>query len=305
VLIVEGSLKNQIWLLGFLLLGACAHKIERPFIYEIEKQNVKSYVFGTIHMGISKKQLPSSVIQKFNQTPVVVVENRIDDTEDGMKDFFKKLGQDMLVRSQRKKLNEVLDEGTYQNVKKVMLKFIPDEGYIQFLTPKAAFYNLQILDSKMISLRKTTWDPAKSLDIEIYKDSVKLQKQIFELYTDETFKDKVCEDLVFTELIKRHFTISENTFIKELSDTKKYYFSGDEAEIQNISKDDNPAIQKCLITDRNLIFANRITEVQDLIKAPIFVSLGINHLVGESGLLKQLERQGFKVRRLENQNQQH
>ncbi len=289
----------------FLLLSACAHKIERPFIYEIEKQNIKSYVFGTIHMGVSKKQLPQMVLQKFEQSPVIVVENRIDESEDGMKEFFKKLGQDMLVRSKRKKLNEILDQPTYNNVKTIMSKYIPDEGYIQFLTPKAAFYNLQILDSKMASLRKTNWDPSKSLDIEIYRESLKQQKQIFELDTEETFKNKDCEDLVFVELIKRHFTISAKDFVRELDDTKKFYLSGQEAEIQNITKDDNPAVQQCLIVDRNQDFASRINEIQNLVKAPLFVSLGVNHLVGDKGLLKLLEKQGFSVKRLETTSTQH
>jgi uncharacterized protein YbaP (TraB family) len=271
--------------------------VEKPFLYEIKKAGMTSYLFGTLNLGVEKKQLAPVVFEKMKAAPIFVIESRLELSEDHSKEFFERINRELLLRKDRKKLSQVLGSETYPKVKKIFEKHLPDENLIEFLTPKVAFYNLQILDSKMQSLKHTRWDPAKSMDLAIYQQAVRNQKQIFELNENSLSVSGECEDLIFIELIRSHFNVSTKKLKKELSDSEKLYLTGSEEAVIEISKNDSPQVRKCLITDQNSVWVKKISQLQSSLQATLFISVGVNHLVGEQGLIQLLKESGFEVRR--------
>jgi uncharacterized protein YbaP (TraB family) len=292
---------QRLLLLIWVILGGCSSQqtksIQPPFLYEVKKQGVTSYLLGTLNLGVRKNQLPSVVFEKMQAAPIFVIESRFDLNEDQSKEFFEKMNRSLLQRKDRKKLSEVLGKATYQNVKKVFEKHLPDENLIEFLTPKVAFYNLQMLDSRVSNLKNTRWDPAQSMDLEIYQHALTHQKQIFELNGSEFAMSSDCEDLIFTELIRSHFEVTTAKLKNELAQTEKLYLSGSEEQVIKNSEKDSAQVRKCLIYDQNLVWVKTISELQSLLQASFFISVGVNHLVGEQGLIELLRKSGFEVTR--------
>ncbi|MCW3077807.1 MAG: GumN family protein, partial [Bacteroidetes bacterium] len=146
---------------------------------------------------------------------------------------------------------------------------------------------------------KENFEENTYIDLFIFQSASKLNKQVISL-----------EDFVQSE-IKARLSALPDEDSEEASAYKDYYVAAQKIEdayrdgnldmLDSLSKlTSTKNIQKYLITDRNVFFANTIDSV--LKTKTLFSGVGAAHLPGEMGVIELLRRKGYTVEPLISKN---
>ena len=256
-----------------------------PLLWTIERDGFpKSFLFGTIHLGVSFNELPELISNSLKQSQQLILE--VDTINIDPNELRKST---RLPKHQ--KLQDLIGDKYWQ----ILLKKLPkhDPSQLSQLNPFAIFSLLQSqphqggesMDRTIQSMGK------KQNKSTICLESVKFQlKTLNKIFTIATLKKS----------LKNNFDFTQST-----ENLRRLYLEGEEEKIQEFIRTPQPGqLQmsaeqiKLLLDDRNVTWASILEPL--LSRSPSFVAVGSGHLGGDKGLLKLLEKRGFIISRTQN-----
>lgn len=235
-----------------------SRKITQPFLFSVEKNGVRSFLFGTIHSGISLSDLPPTVTSALLRSEIAFSENT--------------------PTKPVEKEKQPLVHRPYPSEKAVAV--LRKRGIPEYL-----------FTSPMICSFYYTWDLDKDkfyLDSELKEMAVEFGKPLYSL--DDT------SDLA--EIAKRGDAADEKCDIEEtvkyLSpeetsiSNQRYLASYRTGDLRTVT----PCDGHCM--ERTLRWAKKLTTEE----RSFFAFVGVAHLPGASGLIELLLKQGYAVKQV-------
>ena len=279
-----------------------------PLMYEITKEGStnKIYLFGSIHFAnVDGLEFPKYIIDAYNYSDYVACEFNIVkflrevDTDSLLEDYYYTNGDSLL--------NHVSSKEAYDKI----IKFINDTFHIT--EEQARILSLSTIDSLITEygVSKSNIGTTQS-GIDTYflnlaekdkKNILEVESYEFQNNLDKSFPDKVKE----LSIIDAVDNIEDG--IKELNDLYKYWKEGNVDELIRLlteinedeySKEDLALIKdynKKMLDDRNVGMKNKLEEYFNN-NYTTFYMVGAAHLLGDNGIAKLLEQDGYTVTRV-------
>ncbi len=266
-----------------------------PTLWQIEKNNVTSYLFGTVHLGDADMNgLPTAVTNAIKKSQRVVVE--VDLSKLSPMEIQQKSMQYMTLPA-GKSLKTELSQENYNKLKTYLGKKGIDILLMDRIQPwgvmltvtlmeyqNAGFSEQNGIDKQVLKLANEKQITVQSL--ETLDQQLTLFNQLSQ-YNDKLVSDSLEElaqmDSHFNKLINSWKRGDHNALEKYYRDT----FTQDSYSAKT---------EQVLLVNRN---QNWITQLKTpLTQTPHFIAVGALHLVAENGLVTLLRNEGFKVTKL-------
>ncbi len=258
-------------------------EIKAPFLWEVAKGKDRSYLFGTVHVGIdADKDLPLSVWKAFGDSPCFVME-----ADQSQIDARALLAMAKLPPGER--LEDKVSPEVWDRIERDLEGEMP-EGLIA--TSKPWFVTILYIQKQMPEGRGMDGvfeERAKALKKRVgYLEDWREAMGAFARATDE----KDLEDLVLNGEEAR----------RQMQDLVTAYASGEEKKVTDVlgeidqSAPGGRAKMDMLLKERNDLWFPRLKE--QLAGTRCFVAVGAGHLVGPDSLRVRLEADGYKLRRI-------
>lgn len=277
-----------------LLLSSFASRAE-PALWEVEKAGVKSYLFGTVHVGdATMKGLPDKVIKAIDASDKVIVE--VDISAISPAEMQRRSMPFMMLKNGRT-LQSELSAQNYQKLtdyfKNKSIDIAMFDGFapwavmvtmMQIEFQKAGFSEQNGIDKQVIAHAKSKNIPIGELEtleyqMEMFTNLSLLSNEMIE----ETFEQLADVETYFINLVNAWKTGDMDTL------TDYYNESFDDSNYGEIS-------EQVMLIERNDNWVKSLTP--RIGKEKLFIAVGALHLPEQHGLLKQLKDQGFTVTRL-------
>jgi uncharacterized protein YbaP (TraB family) len=282
---------------------------EKPFLWRVDGA-VPSYLYGTIHVPDSRVlELPEVVKRALDASDVFEAEIPLDDqTQAGM------VSKVMLPPGQD--LRKIAGDEVFNRIVRVLNRGLAGKlpngagdllaSTLAPMRPWAAMSQLELVEylPDMINGREP-------LDVMLYGMASKAGKEVAGIETvDEqvaVFDSFTTEEQV--DMLKATLDEIEKPPEDGVSPLQKLvqkYLAGDLNPLAAELEDQGPTeealrqkIETRVVTNRNLIMADRIGAL--LAQKPAksyFIAVGALHYAGDTGLISQLTKKGFKITRL-------
>jgi len=287
-------MKKKIVLFSLLML--CFAATQAQLLWKVSGNGLKhtSYLFGTHHLiPIQFLDSVPGLFKAFNASDVVVGEIVMSNVE-----AMAKI-QQAAIMPDHKTMKELLSEGNYKVVDKELKSVLK--------------FGLKELSMMNPSLILTLYE------MELYKKRIgliddKQSDSYFQLVAEEKGKKVVGLETVEQQIevlfgngsLKRQAEVlvetiqHKDSIMAEMSHLNKLYKAGKLDELVSLSKGKGSVTDMTfeeyakLVDNRNV---NWLTKLPDLMKeSSCFVAVGALHLAGKNGLIKQLEKAGYKVK---------
>jgi uncharacterized protein len=282
---------------------------DKPFLWRVEG-TVPSYLYGTIHVPDARVlELPDIVKRALDASDVFAAEIPLDEqTQASMlskimlppgQDLRKIVGDEVFTRIVR-----VLNNGLAGKLPNGAGELLAST--LAPMRPWAAMSQLELVEylPDMISGRQP-------LDVMLYGLASKAGKEVAGIETvDEqigvfdSFTNKEQVEMLIATLDEIEKPQTDG--VSPLQKLVKTYLAGDLNQLAIELEDQGPVedglkqkIETRVVTNRNIIMADRISAL--LGKKPAksyFIAIGALHYAGDTGLLSQLMKKGFTVKRL-------
>ena len=273
------------------------NKCKKSFIWEVRSPKGMCYVLGSIHL--LKKEfypLPDAMEKAFDKSEAIVVEADISDQEAMGKVAMLTLQKGMYQGDET--LEKNLSEKTYLLLEKVMKKNNMTLDSFQKFRPW-----LLAMTVTSMSLMKQGFDPNLGID-KYFLDRAKDKKEIKELEGMDFqvdllsgFSKEEAEKFLF-------YTLQEvDPGSEDLDEMITCWQTGDaEAMARLVTRTSEKypelkGIYHQLIEGRNLGMADKVEAYLETGKIHLVIC-GAAHLVGEKGIIKILEKKGYKAKQL-------
>jgi uncharacterized protein YbaP (TraB family) len=288
-------------LLSCFMATACGSLIKKPFLYEIEKDNRKSYVLGSLHVGFSPEDFPSFVLKKYEASNALVLEYLPEWMSFDQDEYVRKLGE-VIADNKRKdsKISSKLPQATYEKVRQVFetKKYIPE--FYDYLSLETVYSSMQVAvkPNNFYFVTNNFYSYGirfKKMDLEFGQLAKKNNKPIFALDNQEILRP-ICSDKFYAEAIEGLFR-SKAKYVN-FDETLDAYAAGNGAQLQYALGRVTEASQQCLLDERNEHWVKTLKNLE-LFNSPLFIVVGALHVVGENNILDQLKKEGYAVRRIE------
>lgn len=250
-----------------------------------------SYLFGTHHLIESEKVLSlQNVLALVNEVDVVV--NELDMSD--MQALQMKIMQGAMM--QGKTIKDLVSAEDYTLVD-AAFKELMGVGLDQLGAFKPAMLSTMYSVMLYSKTKKLTKEP-EAIDIIIQKAGKKASKEIVPLETAEEQIEVLLNSLSLekqAELLVKSVKEKEKG-IAQMQKLDEAYLSGDLKKMEvlyNEDEDMTEEYKKALVDTRNLnwvVILNKLFETKSGV-----VAVGCLHLVGETGLINQLQKIGYKV----------
>lgn len=281
------------WLfLTLFLICMAAHAVHAGSpVWKVVKGDRRLFIGGTVHvLTPSDYPLPSTFESAYKQSVELVFETNIFKTK--APDFQKALVR-KVTYSDGRNLKAVLDRKTYQGLEQhLSSRGIPIAAMVNY-KPGMVVMTLTVIELNRLGLSGTGVDEFFCLR------AINDQKEIGQLETVE-------EQMAFiatmgegweNELVA--YTLRDIKTLPEMMQAiKGAWRSGDNSKLKELAlkpfKKDFPAAYNKLIVERNKAW---VPKIEALLKtrAVEFVLVGALHLVGNDGILAQLEARGYEI----------
>ncbi len=272
---------------GSLYVNDAQAGSQTGILWQIERAGLRpSYLLGTIHSDDSRIiDIPQIIRQKLQQTDSFVAELKMDplSMQDGSRLMFLPPGQTLASQ---------IGEQRYQRCVRLLAGYGLSGETIQRMKPWAVIVSLSMPKSRtgvVLDLRlyqqaeqqgKRTYGLETSREQVAVFESFSLQQQIVML--DDAINEFNRLPMVFDELV--HYYLQRDLTGLQRS-SEKYMLQGDSMVARQFK-------QKALL-DRNYLMVRRMQP--RLREGNSFIAVGALHLPGEEGILRLLEKQGYKV----------
>lgn len=286
--------------LAILLTPLAAQAKESPaaqknFLWKVTAKNGNTlHLLGSIHMAdASTYPLPRAMEDAFAASDVLVVEADIDQVDAAS---LMRLTMQKGLLTDGRTLSQVVSKETWRLVEKAADGIVPVES----LEPFQPWFASMTIASAAIA--KTGLDPKYGIDRHFLsqrgeREVVELEGMAFQIGLLSDFTLAQQEQLLV-------WTLADiDTLERELEKLVKAWKSGDETVLESIvtesartHPDAKPVID-ALIHKRN---ARMVAKVEQMLKTTQteFVVVGAAHLVGDSGLVRQLLKKGYRLEQL-------
>ncbi|NOU51132.1 TraB/GumN family protein [Pseudoalteromonas sp. JBTF-M23] len=266
-----------------------------PALFQIEKNGIKSYLFGTVHVGTADmSQLPQDVLQAIKSSELVVVEVNLEALSPNQ---IQDISSSYMLLPNGSKLPNVVSPNNYQQLKSYFSKAGIDISHFHQHRPWAVMVTLLQLE-----YQKLGFSEQYGIDKQVLAYSKKHNKSIVGL---ETLQQQLT---MLSSLEKQNNAMLEETF-KHLSDIDFYFVdlvnawkTGDMKKLSQyykLSFDDSDYgkfSEQVMLINRNKQWLDTLSAL--LIKQPTFIAVGALHLPEQYGLVNLLQQAGFKVTKL-------
>lgn len=289
-----------VFLLATLLIGCATEEkylVKKPFLYEVSKGNKKGYLFGTMHLGILKEDLPDSFWPYFNSSDIAIFEADKADEEK----LKTALGNRVWRKDNEPKASEVLTPAEFERVARIVHEtnkdFPIDEANLMVLN---GFLLSQNLQNYVVSHGEFVRYSGKfRLDDELQKVAMKNKK--VQMTLDSVESDFFMNCLLGTpeeqlEQLRKNLNIgTHEDFLKQLESMVVVYREGN---AQKISEAHPWLNRQCLLEGRHDLWMSKILTAFEHYNQP-FIAVGALHVVDyKDSLSDKLKKLGFTVRRM-------
>lgn len=260
-------------------------------IWTVSKGENTVYIGGTFHMlKPSDYPLPQEFKAVYNQVDRLVFETDIAELS---KPSFNKKFIKALTLPSGKILADKLSSSAYAALIYYAAENEIDTAALQHLTPQIVALIISLRELEKLGLT------AQGVDSYLGKKAARDGKTLSELETiDEQIEyianiSKGNESALIIQTIEDFVNLPE-----ELTQLTTAWRKGDEQTLYELGikpiRQNYPQVYHSLIVERN---NNWLPKIEQLIKQQddTFILVGAMHLIGEDGLLKQLENRGYKV----------
>lgn len=302
-------MKTKISCLSFALfsfiLSSCS-TLKSPFFYEAKKDDKRILLFGTLHRGVSFKDVPNEIISEMKQSDIVYFEI------DMAKEFDKKsvnYQADREARDSREfmrtekelPLDQLLGETLWRRfvyrfskefTEKQMKNFTPYLGYQLTIEGETVEVN---------RFQAAAFDPKNGIDLNLSKIAEEEGKKIYGLETVKEV-DELCRsenNHYYLSLLKERLEGRDSSDLMfELADA---YRKGDEATIEKLLASSYE--EACILKDRNIKWVEKLANQFKFALFPqkqMFVAVGAAHLLPGKypSVLDLLGQKGFTIRKI-------
>lgn len=257
--------------------------ITSPFLWSVQgpKATGESYLLGTVHIGVSAKEMPRQVWEALRRSKTIVSEADI---------------------SQAKGAN--LQKYTYYTPPQTLTKALGKEKAQTIATALGstleAVQNMRPWFASSLLVLKLEANTSAMLDKELQSAAKSMNKQSLYLETLEEQLQMLSglDDKMMSESL---YAIASD-MAKARADyalMTKYYRAGDTKSLQSFMQKEMAKIagmETVLLQKRN---ANWIPKLaSQFAKGPTFVAVGAAHLLGPGSVIDLLRDQGYKITRI-------
>lgn len=299
-----------------LFLTGCASTSERAkevpvptlkstFLYELEKGSDRSYLFGTVHLGVGIRELPPSVLAALNSSRLFIGEFDFRNSE-ALSQFD--------GRRHAKKLHQILSERELASLMGLLEQKFPKAdpsllaAFVEFSTATDV-YPLTQIDA---SISAASTESLQSLDIQLLDYAIKNGKTLSFLdsprlagealrcmrYTDDEYLKRL-RQTISGKAAEDSSSAVKGRAIELVQSTTEAYRLGSEERIRSAGRLLSKEQHACMIKDRNEEWMSAIQRSISTYST-VFIAVGVLHIENDRDSLLQLLREaGFKVRRIE------
>lgn len=285
-------MKNK---LSFIMLLAfvCVMQLNAQILWKVTGNGLKnpSYLFGTHHL-IDKDKVPElqKVLSLVKDVDVVV--NEIDMSD--MMGMQMKIMKGAMMKGQN--IRDLISEEDYKLLD-TEFKELLGIGLDKLGSFKPAMLSNLYSVSVYTKNKKISKEP-EALDLIIQKAGKKENKEIIALETADEQIEVLFNSLTLekqAEILVKSVKEKEKG-IEQMQKLDEAYLAGDLKKMEELYSEDEDMTEeykKALVDTRNLKWISKLNKLFET-KSGV-VAVGCLHLVGETGLIKQLEKNGFSV----------
>lgn len=283
------------FVIGLLLLSVSLSASAEPTLWQLEKNGVKSYLFGTVHVGdASMNGLPEKVKKAITNSDKVVVEVNISAISPLE---IQQRSMPFMILPNGRTLPDEMSAKSYQKLKDYFASKQINIAMFNTLKPWAV-----LLTVAQIEYQNLGYTEQYGIDKQVLTFAASHNKPVVEL---ETLEQQLG---IFDNLGGHSDTMVADTF-KQLADIENYFNKliqawkqGDEAVLSRYytntfdSSEYGRLSEKAMLIDRNHNWVKKLAE--PLGKQPLFIAVGALHLPEKNGLLSLLKQQGVSITKL-------
>jgi uncharacterized protein YbaP (TraB family) len=258
-----------------------------PFLWSVEQGGARSYLFGTVHVGVdAERDLPKVVWRSFQEAKCFVMESDQGAVRgDGLASMI------MLPADQR--LDGLVKPATWAKLQAKLRTRLPSEQLAQMQPWFVAIVYLQTLLPVGEPMDTVFQKKAEARGIRVeFLEDWREALSAFASVTDQSDLDEL--------------VLHDEETAEETGRLVGAYRTGDAEKVDAVAKElmasepDGQKKNKVLLHDRNARWLPRLTKLlreQGAAKG-CFVAVGVGHLVGANNLREQLAQAGYIVRRV-------
>lgn len=281
--------------LSVLLWGVAFSAVAKTSVWKIKSETSEIYLGGTFHLLRQQDfPLPEEFEAAYQDSDTLVFET----------DIGKLQGPEMqqLVLSKMmlpagESLTSVLSAETYQ----LLTDYCGQAGLpidmLNSFRPSMIVMTISALEMGKLGITQ------EGVDMYFYKKGKQENKPLLQLETPEEQMDFICsmgeghEDEFIVQSLK-DLEKAKEILLKLLAAWKAGDREALTSDLIDLMKKESPKVYQSLLVDRN---NNWMPQIESYFKSKEteFVLVGAGHLVGEDGLLVQLEKLGYEVEQLE------
>lgn len=262
------------------------------FLWKTQKGGNTVYLLGSIHVANSAMYpLRPAIQQAFDQSDYLVVEADITKSNDPE---VQKLVVSMGSYTDGTTLKDHISADTYSKLNEILVENGVQSGALDNFKPWSVSSTIDYL--KMLQS-----DYQGDLGIDLFFLNQALEKKLpivelesitFQLKMLDNFSAALQEEMLLQSIAAYG---QEESGVDQLSEM---WVTGDEEQLLAIINDTagNEELNKAMLTDRNNGMVDKINGyLNGTDNKTYFVVVGAAHMIGESGIVTQLEKQGLAV----------
>ncbi len=278
-----------------------------PLMYEITKEGSKNkiYLIGSIHFAnIPKLEFPKYVIDAYNNSSYLACEFDINKT-------LKELDQEELMKDYYYTYPDSLDKHVSKESYDKIVKYLTEN--LKLTEEGINILSLSYIDSLLTQLILSKTDIGTQSGVDTYflekasndkKTILEVESYEFQSNLEKSFPDRVNE-ISITDAIDHM-----DEAITDLNNLYKYWKDGNVEELEKLlveidesdySKEDLALMKdynKKMLDDRNIGMKNKLEEYFNN-NYNVFYMVGTAHLIGDNGIAKLVEKDGYIVKRVQ------
>lgn len=257
-------------------------KKKNYLLWEIESPNCnqRSYLFGTIHLW-DEAILPifDNILPYIEQCDCYAAESQLDEMQ--------QISSEVFYLNNGQQLSDLFPTKKYERLCRQLKKSLglPREHF-QYMTPFAinGMLSNSMIQSSKPSIDEQLWQFAKAQNKQL--EGIESVAKQFEYYQRMPLDVQTKQLLDMIKNIK--------TYRKKLKLMLERYISQDITLLYQSSKKGLGSLRRMMIYERNVLMSETIINLSN--EKPTFVAIGAGHLAGQKGVLKLIEKKGFKVK---------
>ena len=269
----------------------------KSFLWQVSASHNKIYILGSIHLGKETLYPLKEEIEKaYKEAEKIVVEvdiTKIDSLK--MNEILKKYA----FCPQNKTLKDLISPLTYKKLRRKLKEF------------GIKFEDVESYKPWFLATLLTNWQfmrlgfyPQYGIDVYFINKALKDNKEILEIESAEE-QIEILYSLSEKEqdLFLLYTLIDLDNFEKELKQITEAWKNADAGKLVSILNSNLihypqfKTLYEKLIYERNRKILNKIEELLKRNKI-YFVIVGVGHLIGKSGVIKELKERGYRINQL-------